>query len=134
MHALYCVNDHSTFFFAQRSFYHYKCEEHHIWLLHHHFTVSNLYPTEHQSWYQEMSRLKAKLESLQRSQRYKYCLLNHFIHTNNMTEIDYMTVAIHIQIGKSFWKNFRKQMVVLLPYCLIMHDHVKFLVSASILT
>ncbi|KAG2568265.1 hypothetical protein PVAP13_7NG306500 [Panicum virgatum] len=32
--------------------------------------LSYIFSLEHQSWYQEMSRLKAKLESLQRSQRH----------------------------------------------------------------
>jgi hypothetical protein len=37
-----------------------------------HYHLRNLFSFELQSWYREMSRLKDKLESLQRCQRYKY--------------------------------------------------------------
>jgi hypothetical protein len=62
---LHCIDDHSAAYINVRIA---------DLLFHDHITISlaNIFSLEHQSWYQEMSRLKAKLESLQRSQRYKY--------------------------------------------------------------
>ena len=64
-HILYCIDDHCAAYVNGTIA---------ALLFHHRITISlaNIFSIEHQSWYQEMSRLKAKLESLQRSQRYKY--------------------------------------------------------------
>ena len=70
-----------------------------------------------------MSRRKAKLESLQRSQRYKYYFTpDFFIHINM---IDYMATAIHIQRQK--FLKIKTETNGCIPHFLIMPDRVKLL-------
>lgn len=77
-----------------------------------HYHLPTLFSIKLQSWYQEMSRLKDKLESLQHSQRYKYY--------SPFLSMYFMIINYDITWSmKSLWKRNRNSSNVCVSHSLI---------------